>query len=308
MLNKRIIFMGTPKIAASYLQSLIDLQYDLVAVFSQPPRKKGRGLLTQQSDVHKLALSSDIKIFTPINLNSEQIKTDFNNLKPDLIVVMGYGLKIPNHILAIPKHGCINIHISLLPRWRGASPIEHALLSGDKETGITIFKLVEEMDAGPILMKVSTPLDLLINKEELTYKLNLLGIKILKTILPKVLNNNISYENQDVNKITYANKITTDMRKIDFYNSMEIIHNQIRAFSPKPSAWFFYNKERIKIIKSKFDKGNFESSCIVNEKFHIGCKDGKICPEIIQREGKQTMTLDNFLRGFDFKVGNKVNV
>lgn len=308
MLTKRIIFMGTPKIAASYLQSLIDSEYNLVAVFSQPPRKKGRGMLIEQSAVHKLAFSHDIEVFTPTNLHSEEIRNNLLNLNPDLIIVMGYGLKIPKDILDIPKHGCVNIHVSLLPRWRGAAPIEHALLNGDKQTGITIFKLVEEMDAGPILTKISTLLDQFINNEELTSKLNAQGIKLMHTILPDIFNDKIIFKNQDLDQITYANKITTGMRKINFYNDAETIHNHIRAFSPKPSAWFIYNNERIKIIKSTFDKGDFETSCIVNKNFHIGCRNGKICPKIIQREGKQAMTVDLFLRGFDFEIGNKVNV
>jgi len=307
MLDKKIIFMGTPEISANYLMFLIKEKYNIIAAYSQPPRKKGRGMILQETPVHKYALSKNIDVFTPENFNNELSQKEISNLKPDLIIVMGYGLKLPNFILELPVFGCINIHVSLLPRWRGAAPIEHALMNGDKKTGISIFKLVEDMDAGPVITSEIIDLDKNINKNDLTKKLNLLGPKLLISVLPKIFNNNISYENQDKNKITYAYKISSDLRKLDFNENFEIIHNKVRAFSPNPSAWFYFNNERIKIIKSSFVKGDWQPSIIINDKFHIGCKDGKICPEIIQREGKKPMYSEDFLRGFNFIIGSKVN-
>ena len=213
MSKERIIFMGTPDIASIYLNSLIDLKYNIVAIYSQPPRKKGRGMKIQESPVHKMAIKNSIKIFTPTNLSDEKWKKKFQNLKPDIVIVMGYGLKLPNYLINFPKFGCINIHVSLLPRWRGAAPIEHAILNGDKETGISIFKIVEKMDAGPIIVKDSLKINENINKAELTNILNLSGIRLLQNVLPKIFSFKIKYENQDPKKVTYAHKISNDMRK-----------------------------------------------------------------------------------------------
>ena len=185
-MNKRIIYMGTPEISSFYLESLIKDKYNICAVFSQPPRKKGRGMLLESSPVHKLAKLNNTTTYTPTNIDSEKIKKDIRELKPSLIIVMGYGIKLPNDILKVPQFGCINIHVSLLPRWRGAAPIEHSLLHGDKSTGVTIFKLVEEMDAGPIFYQKSINIDDNINRGELTKKLNIIGINLLKYALQYV--------------------------------------------------------------------------------------------------------------------------
>jgi len=308
MSNERIIFMGTPQIASFYLDSLIKDKHNIVAVYSQPPKKKGRGMKIGESSVHQLATSHNIEIFTPLNFNLDSEKKNLERLNPDLIVVMAYGLKLPNYVLNLPKFGCINVHVSLLPRWRGAAPIEHALLNGDKETGISIFKLVEDMDAGPIIINKSIEVSNRINKDQLIEKLNTLGAKLLIFILPSIFNKSITYRNQNKNGITYASKISNDLRKIDFNQTTEIIHNKIRAFALKPSAWFFYKNERIKIIEADFVKGDWKSSVILNNLFHIGCKNGKMLPKIIQREGKKSMELKDFLRGFAFEINSKINV
>ena len=307
MQKKRIIFMGTPEISSFYLKSLINNQHNIIAVFSQPPKKKGRGMILQNSPVHEIALNNKIDIFTPINFNSINVIEDVKKLKPDLIIIMGYGIILPKSILQIPLLGCFNIHISLLPRWRGAAPIEHTLINGDKITGVTIFKLVEEMDAGPIIAQENFLIDNNINKTDLTKKLNLIGVKLLNSILPEIFNNKLKFKNQNIKKITYAKKISTEMRKINFEENVINIHNKIRAFSPNPGAWFLYNNERIKIIKSSYDEGNWKPSVIINSELNIGCKFGKICPEIVQREGKKPLHIKEFLKGFKFTVGNKVN-
>lgn len=307
MSSKKIVFMGTPEIAGIYLQSLIDAKHNIIGVYSQPAKKKGRGMSVQDSPVHKIALLNNINIFTPIDLNSDLGKKNFQDLQPDLIIVMGYGLKLPEYLLNLPDLGCINVHLSLLPRWRGAAPIEHVLLNGDLQTGITIFKLVEKMDAGPIIVKKTILIDESINKGALINKLNSQGTKLLNSILPFIFDKKITYKKQDESKVTYAHKISTEMRKLSFNENVESIHNKIRAFSPNPCAWFFYNNERFKIIKSNFVKGHWKTSYILNNQFHIGCNDGKICPEIIQREGKKPLHLDDFLKGFDFIVDTKVN-
>ena len=307
MANERIIFMGTSEISEMYLKSLLDSHYNIIAVYSQPPRKKGRGMKVQESSIQKLAQLHNIQVFTPKDFNSETTKKELQDLHPDLIIVMGYGLKLTKPILELADSGCINVHVSLLPRWRGAAPIEHALLNGDKKTGITIFKLVEKMDAGPILVKDEIAIDQHINKGELIQKLNQQGTKLLNFVLPKIFNNENTLVPQDENKVTYAHKISPVMRKLNFKQEVEVVYNTIRAFAPQPSAWFIFDNERIKIIKASFKKGNFQPSTILNDQFHIGCNNGQICPEIIQREGKKPMELKEFLKGFKFIVGSKID-
>jgi methionyl-tRNA formyltransferase len=299
--------MGTPEIASVYLQSLININHNIVAAYSQPPRKKGRGMHVQESPVQVIAKKNLIKTFTPTEFFSKVSKKEIEELYPDLIIVMGYGLKLPQHILQLPTLGCFNIHVSLLPRWRGAAPIEHALLNGDKETGVTIFKLMQEMDAGPILAKNVISVDQHMNKKELTEKLNKLGTELLISILPKIFNEGAFLTPQDDSKVTYAYKISSSMRLLDFNNEVKTVYNKIRAFSPQPSAWFLLNNERIKIIKSSLVEGEFEVSVILNTQFHIGCKNGKICPEILQREGRKPVQIEDFLRGFEFIVGTKIH-
>ena len=220
---------------------------------------------------------------------------------------MGYGLLIPKTILDIPNYGFINIHVSLLPRWRGASPIEHALLYGDNKTGVSLIFLEEKLDAGPIIASDEIKINKKFNKEILTNKLNAIGKSLLINNLENIFQKRVMLKKQDLSKVTYANKITSELRKINFHQDIESIFNKIRAFSPKPSAWFFYENERINIIQCSVKKCNSEKSKILNDKFHIGCKNGKIIPEIIQRQGKKPMKIEDFLRGFKFNIGHKVN-
>ena len=188
MKKKRIIFMGTPDISAAYLDSLISNDYNIIAVYSQPPREKDRGLNIKISPVQELALKNKLAIYNPIKFDKNEIY-NFKKLKPDLVIVMAYGLLLPVAILKIPFYGCVNIHVSLLPRWRGAAPIEYAIMNGDKETGITIFKLEEKLDSGPIISQSKIIIDDDITKQKLINKLNTIGIKLLLTSLPNMFNN-----------------------------------------------------------------------------------------------------------------------
>ena len=306
MSEKKIIFMGTPLIAANYLNSLINNKYNIVSVFTQPPRKKNRGMKVQTSPVHELANQHNIKVNFPTRLN-EDVFDLIKSYKPDLIIVMGYGLLIPNKILNYPQYGCINIHISLLPRWRGASPIEYTLLNGDSETGVTIIKLIEKIDAGPILVQKKIPITENINKDDLSYKLVQLGSDLLIDILPKLFVGNVVMQNQNHKEATYAKKINSQMRNINFNLLTREVLNKIRAYSTKPGAWFFYNNEQIKIINASIQNNKGIPSTILNKKFELGCLDGSILPTYLQREGKKIMHIEDFLRGFSFKIGDSLN-
>ena len=306
MKDKKIIFMGTPDIAAQHLNILIENNLNIVGVFTQPPRKKNRGMRIEKSDVHQIADKNNIEVFYPSAIDDitiEQVK----NVEPDLIIVVAYGIILPSKFLNIPKYGCINIHVSLLPRWRGAAPIEHALLAGDEKTGISVISISPKLDAGDILMQESFTLDKDINRDELTLNLTNLGKKTLMKTLPLLFENKLTGKKQDESKVTYANKFISEDRKINFYNSTDDVFNHIRAHGPKPGSWFIYNGERIKIIKAKKINKSGASSTILNKDFMIACKDGAILPMLIQREGKNVVSLDDFLRGFTFSIYDKLN-
>ncbi len=307
MNQKRIIFMGTPLIACGYLKILIENNYNIIATFTQPPRKKGRGMSIQQSSVHEESLKHNINVFHPNDFYNKQNLELFYQLKADLIIVMAYGLFLPEEILKIPQYGCINIHVSLLPRWRGAAPVEHALLNGDKKTGVTIFRLINKLDAGPIISSKSIEIADDMNKNDLILKLNQIGKELLINSLPNYLDNKIPLREQKDIESTYAHKIHSKDRKIDFYTSVNNVFNKVRAFSPTPSAWCVIGNDKIKIIKCKKKYEEGQPSIIINNKFHLGCRDGLIEPLIVQREGKKPMKIEEFLKGFRFTVGQKIN-
>ena len=306
MKDKKIIFMGTPDIAAQHLNILIENNLNVVSVYTQPPRKKNRGMRIEKSDVHQIADKKNIEVFYPSKISDKTIE-QVKNLEPDLIIVIAYGIILPTKFLNIPKYGCINIHVSLLPRWRGAAPIEHALLAGDDKTGISIISVSPKLDAGDILIQESFTLDKDINRDELTLKLTNLGKKTLMKTLPLLFENKLTSKKQDESKVTYANKFMSEDRKINFYNSSDDVFNHIRAHGPKPGSWFIYKGERIKIIKAKKINKSGDSSTILNKDFTIACKDGAISPLLIQREGKKIVSLDDFLRGFTFVIQDKLN-
>tara|TARA_B100001142_G_scaffold12801_1_gene12075 strand:+ start:7 stop:930 length:924 start_codon:yes stop_codon:yes gene_type:complete len=307
MKDKKIIFMGTPDIAAQHLNVLFKKNLNIVGVFTQPPRKKNRGMRTEKSEVHQIAEKNNIEVFYPTSIDVTVIEK-VKSLEPDLIIVIAYGIILPSKFLNIPKYGCINIHVSLLPRWRGAAPIEHALLAGDEKTGISVISISPKLDAGDILMQESFAIDKDINSDDLTINLTNLGKKTLMETLPLLFENKLIRKKQDESKVTYANKFISEDRKINFYNSSDDVYNHIRAHGPKPGSWFTYRGERIKIIKAKKINELGKSSTILNKDFMIACKDGAILPLLIQREGKKVVSLDDFLRGFTFSIQDKLNV
>ena len=306
MNDKKIIFMGTPHIAAQHLQYLIDSSLNIIGVFTQPPRKKNRGMHIEESPVHQIAKKNNLQTFYPNSIDCSVIEK-INSLNPDIIIVVAYGMILPSQFLDIPKFGCINIHVSLLPRWRGAAPIEHALLAGDVKTGISVIKISPKLDAGDILYQESLKISEDMYSDELTSALTNLGKRTMLEVLPIIFEKNISSNKQDSNKVTYAKKFTSNDRKINFNNSTNQVYNHIRAHGPKPGSWFVYRGERIKILKATKHKDKGKQSTILNNKFMLACTDGSILPTLIQREGKKAVELKDFIQGFFFAVNDKIN-
>lgn len=307
MNDKKIIFMGTPDIAAQHLQYLLDNSINIVGVFTQPPRKKNRGMNIEESPVHQIAKKNNLEIFYPSSIDGKAIE-QINSLDPDIIIVVAYGIILPSQLLDIPKFGCINIHVSLLPRWRGAAPIEHAMLAGDVKTGISVIKISPKLDAGDILHQESLNISADMYSDELTVALTNLGKQTMLRVLPKIFENKTLSKKQDLNKVTYAKKFTSVDRKINFNNSTNEVYNHIRAHGPKPGSWFVYRGERIKILRAVKKKDRGQQSTILNNKFMLACSDGSILPTLIQREGKKAVEVKDFIQGFAFTVNDKINV
>ena len=307
MNDKKIIFMGTPDIAAQHLQYLLDNSINIVGVFTQPPRKKNRGMNIEESPVHQIAKKNNLETFYPSSIDGKAIE-QINSLDPDIIIVVAYGIILPSELLDIPKFGCINIHVSFLPRWRGAAPIEHAMLAGDLRTGISVIKISPKLDAGDILHQESLNISADMYSDELTVALTNLGKQTMLRVLPKIFENKTLSKKQDLNKVTYAKKFTSDDRKINFNNSTNEVYNHIRAHGPKPGSWFVYRGERIKILRAVKKKDKGQQSTILNNKFMLACSDGSILPTLIQREGKKAVEVKDFIQGFAFTVNDKINV
>ena len=307
MNDKKIIFMGTPDIAAQHLQYLLDNSINIVGVFTQPPRKKNRGMNIEESPVHQIAKKNNLETFYPSSIDGKAIE-QINSLDPDIIIVVAYGIILPSQLLDIPKFGCINIHVSLLPRWRGAAPIVHAMLAGDVKTGISVIKISPKLDAGDILHQESLNISADMYSDELTVALTNLGKQTMLRVLPKIFENKTLSKKQDLNKVTYAQKFKSVDRKINFNNSTNEVYNHIRAHGPKPGSWFVYRGERIKILRAVKKKDKGQQSTILNNKFMLACSDGSILPTLIQREGKKAVEVKDFIQGFAFTVNDKINV
>ena len=301
----KLVFMGTPKFSVPALQALNESSHQICAVYSQPPRPAGRGKKLKLSEVHREALDMGLTVHHPENFKSEKDQIIFRNLNADVAVVVAYGLLLPKPILLSPKLGCVNIHASLLPRWRGAAPIQRAIMDGDDETGVCIMKMNEGLDTGPILS--STKIQILENdtSKVLSKRLSLEGAKLVVKVLDSFSSH--SAQAQPTKGITYAKKIDKSEAKIDWSLSAETIDRKIRALSPFPGAWTEINGERVKLLASKvIDKEN-EPGKVLDRGFSIACGQKAVEITEAQRPGKSAQNSDVFLRGFKLQRGSKLD-
>ena len=300
----KLVFMGTPNFSVPALQALNESSHQICAVYSQPPRPAGRGKKLKVSEVHREALDMGLTVYHPENFKSEKDQAIFRNLNADVAIVVAYGLLLPKPILLSPKLGCVNIHASLLPRWRGAAPIQRAIMDGDDETGVCIMKMNEELDTGPILS--STKIQILENdtSKVLSKRLSLEGAKLVVKVLDSFSSH--SAQAQPTKGITYAKKIDKSEAKIDWSLSAETIDRKIRALSPFPGAWTEINGERVKLLSSKvIDKEN-EPGMVLDAGFSIACGQKAVEITEAQRPGKSVQKTDEFLRGFRLQQGSKL--
>ena len=311
----KIIFFGTPDFAVPALKSLINFGYNIEAVITQPEKPVGRAKVILPSPVKKTALEHTIKVFEPHSLKKdEEFFKQFKHLNPDLCVVAAYGKIIPSQYLEVPKYGFINIHPSLLPKYRGPSPIQTAILNGDDETGVTIMKVDSEVDHGPTLSFVKHSVS---NKDykELESELAKLGAELLIDTISKYLNGEIKRQEQDHSQATFTKMFSHEDGKIDWNKPAEKTYNQIRALNPEPGTWTIWNSKVLKIIKAKiYDKQPYHE----HENIYIGvvykengdvfipCSVSHIEPEIVQLEGKKAVDIKSFVNGQPKFVGSKL--
>lgn len=299
--SRRIAFMGTPPFAALALQALHDAGHDIACVYSQPPRPAGRGKAPRKTAVHELAEKLGTEVRTPTSLKSEDEQQAFRDLDLDVAVVAAYGLILPQAILDAPTFGCLNIHASLLPRWRGAAPIERAILAGDNKTGICIMQMEAGLDTGPVLLKAETEISKDDTGQSLHDRLADMGAALIVEALAKLESLEPEVQNDDL--ATYASKIEKSEARLDFSKSASELDRIIRAFNPRPGAFFELNGERIKLLQAEvLDMGGTPGTTL-DEQFTIACGEGALKPVLLQRAGKKAMHLEDVLRGFSVPKG-----
>lgn len=298
--------MGTPNFSCPTLEKLInDKNFEIVAVYTREPQIAGRGHKLMNSPIHELALKHNLKVLTPKSLKTIEAQKEFIDLKADAAVVVAYGLILPEAILQGTKFGCINIHPSLLARWRGAAPIQRTIMAGDKESGITIIKMDKGVDSGDMIYQEKIILDEKENYKNLAIKFSQMGADILLKTLKNIENGNFSLIKQNDNLVTYAKKIEKEECLIDWNLSAEEIDRKIRGLNGSLEAHFIHNQEKIKIFAAEILNNNSSDENIgkiINKDFWIGCKNSMLRPLILQRPGKKPMAIDEFLLGFQNKV------
>ncbi len=296
----RIAFMGTPDFAVPTLEALGAAGHDIAAVYTQPPRRAGRGKALQPTPVHRRADEMGLEVRHPLSLRDENEQAAFAALALDVAVVAAYGLILPVPILEAPKLGCLNVHGSLLPRWRGAAPVQRAILAGDTETGVGIMQMEKGLDTGPVLLESRTPVD---GKTagELTAELAGLGARLMVEVLtdpaaypPRV---------QPENGVTYASKIEKAEARLDFTANAAQVERQVRAFNPAPGAFFEYGGERLQILSAAIEARSGTPGAVLDDGLLIASGSGSIRPLTVKRAGRGAMATAELLRGFGIPTG-----
>jgi len=299
---KKIVFMGTSNFSVPILKSLYQNGYPIVTIYTQPPQKSMRGQKVNKSPIQKMAENLCIECRTPDSLKENNEEYNFLKLlNPDLVIVVAYGQLIPKNYLSLSKHGFINIHASLLPKWRGAAPIQRSIMNLDKETGVSIMKIVEKLDAGPVIMQEKINVTSEMNAEDLSNKLSDLSSKLILECIDEIEGEKAKFIDQDEQKATYAKKINKEEGKINWDNSAENILAQINSLLPNPGAWFSFMGERYKILKASISEAEGEKGKVIDNNLTIACKSKSIKVNEIQRQGKNKQSTSEFLLGSKIK-------
>ncbi len=306
----RIAFMGTPEFSVPVLAEILAAGHEVVAVYSQPPRPAGRGMAETKSPVHAFAAASGIPVLTPKSLKSPEAQTAFAAHSADVAVVVAYGLILPQPVLDAPRFGCLNLHASALPRWRGAAPIQRAIMAGDAATAIMIMRMEAGLDTGPVCLAEQVPIDPDMTAGALHDTLKQCGASLMVRALAALERGSLTSTPQSSDGITYAAKIDKAEARIDFTHDARAVHNHIRGLSPFPGAWFeagpATKRERIKVLRSQCATAAGQPGTVLDDQLTIACGNGAVRLLEVQRAGKKPMTAAELLRGFALPPGSRI--
>lgn len=306
----RVIFMGTPDFSVPTLAEIIGAGHDVTAVYTQPPRPAGRGMSERKSPVHRYADAAGIPVETPRSLRSEEAQGTFAGYTADVAVVVAYGLILPKPILDAPEHGCLNLHASMLPRWRGAAPIQRAIMAGDTETAAMVMRMDEGLDTGPICLSERVAIGPDTTAGELHDELAQRGASLMVRALAALERDSLVATPQPETGATYAPKIDKAESRIDLTRPAAEVHNHIRGLSPFPGAWLEATigtrTERLKILRAKLTDGSGEPGELLTDDLVVACGTGAIRLTQLQRAGKKPMNADELLRGFSLPKGTRL--
>ena len=302
----KIIFMGTPEFAVPILKSLYESKHNILEVYTQPPKKRDRGQKLNLTPIHTFSKKNNIKVRYPEKIDTKEEYERLKKLKPDVVVVVAYGKIIPQQFLDIKNIRFLNIHASLLPKWRGAAPIQRAIMNLDSETGISIMQIVSKLDSGPIMMKSKIKISKYTKYKKLSEQLSNLGSSMIIDSLNLIESKAGKFIEQNDKDATYANKIDKKETKIDWKDEAKIIIGKINAFSPSPGCWFKYQGIRVKIIDAKEVDASGTPGQIINKNFTIACSKNAIQILVLQKEGKKIMSAIDFLKGNEIEIGSKL--
>ena len=305
-MSLKIVFMGTPEFSLPTLEELIKNKFNILAIYTQPPKKSKRGQKLNVSPIEEFSRKKKLNLRNPNSLNNDEEFKFLKNLSPDLIVVVAYGQLIPKKFLEIPKFGFINIHASLLPMWRGAAPIQRAIMNQDKKIGISIMKIEEKLDSGPLLSSKEIELYQNSTYGEIEKKLSIMGAALLLDTLKNLINKEVELKRQDDSKATYAKKINKDETKINWNLEADKVIAHIHGLSPNPGAWFEYKGDRFKVFNAIKSSSSGKPGSVIDENLNIACKSNSIQILELQKQGKNKQTLKEFLLGYKINSGSSL--
>ncbi len=309
-MSLRIVFMGSPDFSVPALKALHDAGHEIVCVYSQPPRRAGRGKSERKTPVHAFAEALGIEVRTPVSLKSDEAQSEFAALKADLAVVVAYGLILPQAVLDAPQYGCINAHASILPRWRGAAPIQRAIMAGDTETGVDIMQMEAGLDTGPVMLSGRCDITAETIAGELHDELSAIGAELLVEAADQIERGKAVFVPQSDEGVVYAHKLTNDETRIDWAKTSTEVRCHIHGLSPFPGAWFELETSkgpvRVKVLEVADAMGEGEPGELLDDKMKVACGKGALRLKRLQKAGKSAMSAEDFLRGNDMPEGGHI--
>ncbi|MFV1495691.1 methionyl-tRNA formyltransferase [Phaeobacter sp. JH20_02] len=300
----RIVFMGTPEFSVPVLDALVDAGHEIAAVYCQPPRPAGRGKKDRPTPVHARAIELGLDVRHPVSLKGAEQQAEFADLRADVAVVVAYGLILPQAVLDAPRHGCLNIHASLLPRWRGAAPIHRAIMAGDSQTGVCIMQMEAGLDTGPVLLREATEIGPEETTAQLHDRLSEMGADLIVRALDGL--SDLTPEVQPDAGVTYAHKIDKAEARIDWQRSAVEVDRTIRGLSPFPGAWCEIEGQRVKLLASRVVDGAGAAGIVLDDALRVACGEGAVELLRLQRAGKGAQEREIFLRGFPVARGTQL--